>query len=269
MHELKETEAHMVQTERLAAVGELAAGIAHEINNPINFSLNALQTLETYVEDLCNVAREVRAASRQEPRTKDTRDDADMNELVDALHELSAIAKEGMVRTGRLVGELRDFAAPHMSEQGAIDIRQCLDSALQLTRHAMQKAGITPAISIEKDVPSIWGDARALGQVFLNLAKNATEALEGRGGTLRVVARAQNDALEIIFHDDGPGIPSDVRERLFEPFFTTKAAGRGTGLGLSISRKVIQEHGGTIECQPSEKGSRFVIRLPIGSRDEE
>jgi signal transduction histidine kinase len=274
--ELKEASTQLAQSEQLAAVGELAAGVAHEVNNPINFAMNALQTLRSYVDDIRSVADQAAAidwtdpnrARRQVAGLQKLRRELDMDETAGALGELVGIVVEGLERTRRLVGDLRDFAAPPQGGRAEIDVKAGLESTLQLMAYAMRAAGARLETQLAEDVPRIAGEARALNQVFLNLLKNATEALEGTGGIIRVGLGQEGSWIVIEVRDDGPVIPSEIRERLFEPFFSTKGAGGGTGLGLSICRRIVSEHGGSIRVDSSNGvGTSFVVRLPVRSED--
>jgi signal transduction histidine kinase len=274
--ELKEASTQLAQSEQLAAVGELAAGVAHEVNNPINFATNALQTLRSYVDDIRSVADQAAAidwtdpnrARRQVAGLQKLRRELDMDETAGALDELVGIVVEGLERTRRLVGDLRDFAAPPQGGRSEIDVKAGLESTLQLMAYAMREAGARLETQLAEGVPRVAGEARALNQVFLNLLKNATEALEGTGGVIRVRLGQEGGWVVIDVRDDGPGIPPEIRERLFEPFFSTKGAGGGTGLGLSICRRIVSEHGGSIRVDSSNGvGTSFVVRLPVRSED--
>jgi signal transduction histidine kinase len=274
--ELQEASTQLAQSEQLATVGELAAGVAHEVNNPINFAMNALQTLRTYVADIRSVADLEAAidwtdpdrARRQVAGLEKRRRELDMDETADALGELVGIVVEGLERTRRLVGDLRDFAAPSQGGRAGVDLRAGLESTLQLMAYAMRQAGARLETELAAGVARVAGDARALNQVFLNLLKNATEALDGTGGVVCVRLGQEGSWVVIEVRDDGPGVPSESRERLFEPFFSTKGAGRGTGLGLSICRRIVSEHGGSIRVDSSHGvGTSFTVRLPVPGED--
>lgn len=276
LRELKLAEVQLVQSERLAAVGELAAGIAHEVNNPVNFALNAARAMEATVEDLKYVVEELAAESGRPPvavaeldrrsATKSAVAPEGIAELSDTLTELAGIIAEGLSRTSTLVGNLRDFAAPGRSGERSATVRveKGLRSTVQLLKHSLDRHGARIDLEIAEDLPTIVGDAGGLNQVFLNLIKNAAEAFGEEGGTIHVSLARDHDRLVVVVADDGPGIPPEHRSVLFEPFFTTKEVGEGTGLGLSISRQIVVAHGGSLEVWSElGRGSRFTVRLPI------
>jgi signal transduction histidine kinase len=271
LEELREAGVQLVQAERLAAVGELAAGVAHEVNNPMNFASNALKTLRSYVEDVCSVTQMIASIDWSDGESIDARvreleklkERVEFDDVADSLAELVEIVTHGLDRTHRLVGDLRDFASPGDDRSTDVDLARGLQTTVQLVKHVLWQAGVEVEMDIPAGLPSLEGDARALNQVFLNLLKNAAEALHGRGGTVHVSARAEGDFILVQVRDDGPGIAADLLPKLFEPFYSTKEAGRGTGLGLSISRRIVADHGGTIDVSsdPGE-GATFTVRLP-------
>ena len=272
MKELREAGAQLVQAERLAAVGELAAGIAHEVNNPVNFALNAIKTLRVYVDDIGKVARQITALDSDDPsrlgyqleELAALREHLQFDDAADALGELTGIVAEGLERTSRLVGDLRHFAAPGDQRSSEVDLARGLRSTLQLVSHSLSEAKVQTHVDVPDSLPALEGDARALNQVFLNLLKNAAEAFEGRGGVIQVRAVPEGDSILVEIRDDGPGVAADLEARVFEPFFSTKEAGRGSGLGLSISRRIVNEHGGTIDLETLPgAGCCFRVRLPI------
>jgi signal transduction histidine kinase len=237
LSELKEASVQLVQAERLAAVGELAAGVAHEINNPMNFATNALRTLAEYVEDVVVVAERITAVNwdRREAITAEVeeleglKDRIRFSEVADSLAELVRIVTEGLERTHRLVGDLRDFASPGDGRRRDVDLVRGLETTVHLVRHAMREAGVNLRVDLPERLPLIDGDSRALNQVFLNLLKNAAEAFDGGGGSVALTAWARDSSVVVNVRDDGPGISSEVRSRIFEPFYSTKGAGKGTG----------------------------------------
>jgi signal transduction histidine kinase len=271
LQHLKASEVALVQAERLAAVGELAAGIAHEVNNPVNFALNSLRVLEDTVGQVRQFAGRLAAIDWQDAAKLPERAaevqrleaEVGLEEVVATLDELVRIVTEGLERTSRLVVELRDFGAPGERERVPLDLRACLDSTLAMVGPLLARARVRVERAIEPDLPVVVADPSALKQVFLNLLKNAAEALEETGGTVRIAAGREGGGVIVSVADDGPGIDPAVRERVFEPFFTTKAAGRGTGLGLSICRRIAEAHGGALEVESTAgAGTTFTLRLP-------
>ncbi|MDH3685560.1 MAG: ATP-binding protein, partial [Myxococcales bacterium] len=276
MAELKEAEVQIVQAERLTAVGELAAGVAHEVNNPLNFARNSLAALRTYVDDIREVAQAVAELDPNDPaklpqqlEELDARKaELGFDEAADELAELVGITTEGLDRTQRLVADLRDFAAPTAGSDSVADLKTGLQSTLALLKHAAQVARVEIVTDFPEGLPRVCGNARALNQVFLNLLKNALEAFDGAEGMVHVRLREDGDAVLVEFEDNGPGIDPAVSERLFEPFVTSKAAGKGTGLGLSISQRIVREHGGdiTVRSEPG-RGTCFTVRLRAEGTD--
>ncbi len=271
LRELREAEVKLVQSERLAAIGELAAGVAHEVNNPVNFALNAARALQTEMGALAPVLEALAsdaggAGGAFEGALEKLGDRQRLAELVPELQELAGIIGNGLDRTQRLVVDLRDFAAPGRADQAQlVDLRRCVESTLQLLGRSLGSASLQLHWAAPSELPLVRGQPAALNQVLLNLLKNAREALEEepRSGRIEIELFAEAERVGLRVSDDGPGIPPEVRARLFEPFFTTKGAGRGTGLGLSVSRRIAQEHGGSLELEPgSGRGTRFTLWLP-------
>jgi signal transduction histidine kinase len=276
--ELKQAEVQLVQSERLAAVGELAAGIAHEVNNPVNFALNAVRAMETTVKELRGVADELCAMDPSDPAVLAERlrslqaraPHASATELTDELVELSGIIGEGLKRTSALVGDLRDFAVPGRSGKlrVGLDLEKGVRSTAQLLSYGLDQSRARLEIEAEPGLPTITGDPAGINQVLLNLIKNAAESFGPPGGTIRVTLRRVDEGVEVSVRDDGPGVSPRHLPVLFEPFFTTKPEGEGAGLGLSISRQIVDAHGGrlTLETEVGE-GTCFVIWLPLEPPD--
>ena len=274
--ELREATVQLAQAERLAAVGELAAGVAHEVNNPVNFAMNSLRTLRGYVDDIRSVTERVAtldfddrmALERELVELEKLRESLQFDELADTLSELVDIVNEGLERTHRLVGDLRDLAAPGSGRQTDVDIARGLETTLKLVKHSFRDAGLGLEADVCQTLPRIECDPSALNQVFLNLLKNAAEVLEARDGKVRVRAFCEADEICVSVADDGPGMDAELQVQIFEPFFSTKGAGKGAGLGLSISRRIAAEHGGALEVVSAEgQGATFTLRLPVQGAD--
>jgi two-component system cell cycle sensor histidine kinase/response regulator CckA len=226
---------------RLAAVGELAAGVAHELNNPLAAVLMYSQLLNT-------------------------RDDLDETVRSD----IDTVFKEAQ-RATRITGSLLSFARRQKPDKSPISINEVIEKSLELSTSQMKANNIEITRELERELPAIMADFYQLQEVFLNLINNAEQAMtEAHGrGSLNVKTEKSGEMIRIVFSDDGPGIAEGILKRIFDPFFTTKDVGKGTGLGLSICYGVVQEHGGHIyaESKPS-KGATFVIELPVVSKGQ-
>jgi signal transduction histidine kinase len=238
----------LLTSARLAAVGELAAGIAHEINNPlayINANLRALR-------DQWLTLAEAWHLEREKPRFDDVFEDG-----LDMLDE----SLEGVDRTAAIVRDVRAFSHAGAGARERLDPHALVERALRVADpHLRQRATVLRELS---PVPPVEGVRRELEQVLLNLILNAVQALGEEGGTIRVRTLPRGEEVVLSVADDGCGIAADVIDRIFDPFFTTKPAGEGTGLGLSISHEIVRRHGGRIEVrsQPGQ-GSEFLVLLP-------
>jgi signal transduction histidine kinase len=243
--ELRETQDQLMQSEKLKSLGQLVAGVAHELNNPIGFVHANLTLLDEFIAKL-ESARE---------KGEDT------EPLREAIAKLLARAREGTGRVKKIVLDLRSFSRTDQAELQEVDLHEEIDRTLGLMEPRL-KGGIL----VEReygDLPQVRCYPGQLNQVFLNLLMNSCDVLEP-GGTITVTTERGELGVRLIFHDDGPGIPPEIQDRIFDPFFTTKEVGKGTGLGLSISHSIIERHGGRIavSAEPGQ-GTSFVIDLPL------
>jgi signal transduction histidine kinase/ABC-type multidrug transport system fused ATPase/permease subunit len=249
--ELERTQTQLLQSEKMRSLGQLVAGVAHELNNPIGFVHANLQLLPGYVQKLMEAQESGGDASK--PR--------------DAIRKLLSRSREGTERVKNIVMDLRSFSRMDQAELTDADLNAELGRTLGLMEPRFKDG-----IRIERELgqlPLVRCYPAQLNQVFMNLVMNACDALEGRG-TVRIQTEPHAGGVRISISDDGPGIPPAIRPRLFEPFFTTKAAGQGTGLGLSISHGIVERHGGRLsfECPP-EGGTVFRIDLPLVAKAPE
>jgi signal transduction histidine kinase len=245
-HELQKTQEQLLQSEKMRSLGQLVAGVAHEINNPIGFVHANLQLLQEYME------RWLRARERGE----------DAQTLQEAIAKLLARSREGTERVKKIVQDLRTFSRMDSAEVSEADLHEEIERTLTLMEPRF-KDGVNVVRDFDAGLPRVRCLAGQLNQVFMNLLMNSCDALEGRG-TIRLRSRRTKGGVRLEFSDDGPGIPAEVQSRIFEPFFTTKPVGQGTGLGLSLSHGIIERHGGRmlVSSTPGE-GATFIIELPL------
>ena len=246
--ELEQTQTQLLQSEKMRSLGQLVAGVAHELNNPIGFVHANLQLLPGYVAKLIEAQESGGDATK--PR--------------EAIRKLLSRSREGTERVKNIVMDLRGFSRMDQAELSDADLNSELARTLGLMEPRF-KDGIRVERSFGA-LPPVRCYPAQLNQVFMNLVMNACDALDGRG-TLRIETEPRESGVRVSIRDDGPGIPPTLRARIFEPFFTTKPVGQGTGLGLSISHGIVERHGGslTVECPP-EGGTVFHIDLPLVAR---
>lgn len=265
---LVESTKALEQSEKMAAMGQLAAGVAHEINNPVGFVSSNLQTLETYLQDLfdlINGYEQIRQQAGNEPSYADIdqlRKKMDFDFLRKDIFDLLRESKDGVARVRKIIQDLKDFSHASDTEWLWADIHKGLDSTLNIVWNELKyKCKVSKHYG---DLPQIKCLPSQLNQVFMNLLVNAAQAIETQGDIDITTERAGSDAVKISFHDTGKGIPPEIIEKVFAPFFTTKPVGKGTGLGLSVSSGIIERHQGKLEVTSEVgKGSTFVITLPV------
>lgn len=253
--DLKQAQKQLVQAEKLSSLGQLVAGLAHEINNSINAVYNGVPAMKMRLKKLRNGLAKATGVEDQVPLP------TDLEMSFEKLDMLANVIADGAERTARIVSDMKTFAHPGRDRDEDFDLHRALDLCLNLsTKQSDSK------IHIERDygdIPTIHGPYGQLHQVFLNLISNSVQAMKG-GGTLAIRTELIDDFITIRLRDTGTGIPEKIRNRIFEPFFTTKAPGVGTGLGLSISYSIITQLGGTIECESEiSHGTEFVLRIPL------
>ncbi len=245
--ELQEAQSQLVQSEKMASLGQLVAGVAHELNNPIGFVHANLTLLQEYLERLLGAARE----GRDDPRARE------------AIEKLLLRSREGTERVKKIVEDLRTFSRMDRAALEEVDLHEELERTLSLMTPRLKEG-----ISVERDYradPRIRCHAGQLNQVFLNLLVNACDALGGRG-RIRISTESDAERVFVHFEDDGPGVPEEIRTRIFDPFFTTKPVGKGTGLGLSISHGIVERHGGRISVRSRPGSTVFTLELPRSPR---
>lgn len=263
---LEETHVQLLQSEKLASIGQLAAGVAHEINNPVGFISANLNTLKTWVRSLLDVIAAHEAALPQlEPAQRDALAAmgraADLDYVRDEIATLIDESIDGALRVRRIVQDLRDFSRPGSGEWCVADIHAGLESTLNVVHNELKyKADIVREYG---DLPPVECLPSQLNQVFMNLLVNAAHAIPERG-VITIRTSSDDEQVSIAISDTGTGMTPDIVRRIFDPFFTTKPVGQGTGLGLSVSHGIVERHRGAIDVTSElGRGTTFRIRLPI------
>ncbi len=267
LKKMEEAQNQILQSEKMAAIGQLAAGVAHEINNPIGFVNSNLGTLKNYVErlfglvdsyDQCVVKNAV-----QSPQLAAAKREADLDFLREDVVALLGESRDGLDRVKKIVQDLKDFSHVDEAELQDADLNAGLDSTLNVVWNELKyKAEVVKEYGRLPPVRCIAGQ---INQVFMNLLINAAQAID-QHGTIIIRTATEGERVRIEVSDSGRGMPPEIRKRVFEPFFTTKPVGKGTGLGLSLSYDiVVKTHGGRFEVDSEPgKGSTFRIWLPVG-----
>ncbi|MGG6297625.1 MHYT domain-containing protein [Leptolyngbya sp. AN02str] len=280
--ELQSLQLQLVQSEKMSSLGQLVAGIAHEINNPVNFIHGNLTHVQDYVQELLDFVQLYQYYyPLPVPEIQAQEEAIDLEFLREDLAKILKSMKIGTDRIRQIVLSLRNFSRMDEAEFKAVDIHEGIDSTLMILQHRLKARPERPAIEIIRnyaDLPLVECYPGQLNQVVMNLLANAIDALEEVNAkrtfqeiqdhpseiTIRTSISA-DQWVKIAIADNGSGVPENVKDRIFEPFFTTKSVGTGTGMGLSISYQIIVEkHGGKLECFSSpEQGTEFVIQIPI------
>jgi signal transduction histidine kinase len=273
---LKESEAQLIQSEKMSSLGQMVAGVAHEINTPLAYVKNSLGTVSDKLPDLESALKEserllalLQAASNVNPELLSRQFALVSQQIAHLKHqqvveELNALIKDGLYGTGQMaeiVGNLKDFSRLDRSKVTNFNLNEGLDSTLLLAKHLVKGVAIDKRFG---QIPEIICAPSQINQVFLNLITNATQALEPGKGKITLTTRSVDGGVAVDVTDNGKGIPPEILPKIFDPFFSTKEVGKGTGLGLSICYKIVQEHGGRINVQSQVgTGTTFTVWLPL------
>jgi len=284
--ELKETQSQLVQSEKLASIGQLAAGIAHEINNPVGFIAGNFQTLERHTKKILDLlamhdklAGQVETSGNPELATiiegiGEFREDMQIDFILEDIQRLFVDSKEGVERTVKIIQNLRDFSRiDQPGSRDEYDLNEGIKATLVVARNEIKYDA--DVITEFSEVPLIYCHCGQINQVLLNIFVNAAQAIKSQEredrGTITIRTYASDDGVVCEISDDGPGIPPDKISKVFDPFFTTKPPGKGTGLGLSVSYGIIvNKHNGELLVDSTAgEGTKFTIKLPIGTKEND
>jgi two-component system, NtrC family, sensor kinase len=273
IRKLEEAHNQLLQSEKLASIGQLAAGVAHEINNPIGFVNSNLGTLKNYINKLLDlidaIPTSLAPALANDPAARDSLQNlcrqADLEFLREDIPSLINESIDGTSRVRKIVQDLRDFSRTGDISLEWSDLQAGLESTLNVVSNEIRyKADVVRDYGV---LPKVRCRPSQINQVFMNLLVNAAQAIAQRG-TITLRSGCAGDQVWVAISDTGSGIPPDILARIFDPFFTTKAVGKGTGLGLSLSYGIIEKHGGSIKVESTVgQGTTFTIFLPVSQEE--
>ena len=270
LKDLTQAQTKLVQSEKMASLGQLTAGVAHELNNPLNFISSSIAPLQRNMLDLLKLLNRYESLLDENNLTGATsgiKEEMDVDYVIQETSNLLKGIKEGAFRSEHIVKDLRTFSRMDENEFKGVNIHEGIDSTLLLLHHKMNNR-----ITVHKkygDLPPVECLPGKLNQVFMNIISNSILAIKDKGD-IYIETSVKDNQARIAIRDTGSGMSAETMEHIFEPFFSTRAVGKGTGLGLSISFSIVQEHHGTIEVSSEPgKGSEFVIMIPLTRQDEE
>lgn len=266
--DLRDMQTMLIHSEKMSSIGQLTAGIAHEINNPLAYIISNLQSLQVASADITAAYRELehlvdsQGTAEQQAQVAAIRQQADLDFVFEDLNDLLPATLDGVRRIQELVENMKSFSRLDEARRKETDVEDCLASALLVAQPQLD-GELTVQMELD-NLPTIMAYPAELNQVFLNLIINAAQAIDG-SGQLTIRGTQEGDELVLRFSDTGRGMTPDIVSKIFDPFFTTKPVGKGTGLGLTVAYHIITDmHHGTISVASTlDQGSTFTIRLPL------
>ena len=268
----KQLQHQLIQAEKMASIGRLAGGLAHEINNPLSGVVTNLELVKGL--ELMDMKKIIDECSMANPYAECTRK---MNEFHNNFLKIEEKRKrwletayKGGVRCKKIIKELLVFSRPSApKEEAEVDLNECIADSIDIIGHQLEIKNIKVERNIKNDIPKIWGNKREIEQIFLNLFINASHAIGENGGIIKVETLTENDSIVTKVKDTGCGIPEENIDRIFDPFFTTKEVGEGTGLGLAVIYEIVEKHGGKIEVKSKVGvGTEFILSFPVQKTGE-
>ena len=282
--EIRESQAREIQQEKMASIGQLAAGVAHEINNPTGFVSSNLKTFKDYQDDILNILEKYNELST-ELSSETTRDiippqiikkvdiiekqkeKIDFEYIMEDIRDLINESEDGVERIKNMVKDLKDFAHPGASNPSYVNINDNINSTLNIVWNEIKYKA-----EVEKDygeLPDVFCYPQQINQVFMNILVNAAQAIESNG-MITISTRAEENSVLVRISDNGTGIPDEIVSKIYDPFFTTKEVGKGTGLGLNMVYNIIKKHKGSIDVESRlGEGTTFNISIPVDGIEEE
>ncbi len=269
--QLQENQGRLIQSEKMAGMGQLVAGVAHEINNPLSYVTNNIAVLDRDFRQIVALMVRYRdhLGDAVPPEILAAEDAIDLDYSLGNVDRLFRSTRQGLQRVGEIVAGLRDFSRIDEAEFKQVDPNEPVRSTVEMVRYQIRQKNIQLVVEIDP-LPTVWCNPGRLNQVLLNLLVNAIQAVDA-GATIIVRTRflPKSDEFQYEVSDNGPGIPDSIRGKIFDPFFTTKPQGVGTGLGLWIAYNIVQEHRGRIElATETGVGTTFTVTLPTHQPDE-
>jgi signal transduction histidine kinase len=277
LNDLKNTTQKLIESEKMASLGQMMAGLAHEINNPVNYVKGCSYELTKIISDLKELEKKYQRSDeylykmltqedfasyyfKEREKLKEARSKINLEQVWGTADELLDSINYGSEKTVGIIKSLSFYSRNHQNKVALFDLNKTIKTTLRIVSQKTRE-GVDVSLDLDQNIPPILGNEGRISQVILNLVSNAIDSCNGKG-EVKIMTLLTDNTVQLDIMDNGAGIPSDIQKSIFDPFFTTKEVGKGTGLGLSISKEIIEEHNGSISFATSEKGTSFTVILP-------